>query len=148
MSIIDTAFNTLHLLYGGLWTGAVVFFAWQIRPLIAEGTLGVEPAERIVSGLRWLTRGGALVFVVTGGHMAAQSYTSTTLFGSPRGHTVLGMLACWLIVTGLVEMGAGKMLGELDAGRLRTAGKDTRLPFLAAGVLSLVLLLLGGYLAA
>lgn len=147
MATIDTAINTLHLLFGGLWAGAVVFFAWRIRPLVAAGTLDVESAERLVSDLRWLTRGGALVFVATGGHMAATTYPDGALFSTGRGHVVIAMLLTWLVVTGLVEVGAGKMLGELDEGRLRTAGKATRLPFLAAGWLSVGLLVLGGYLA-
>lgn len=147
MALIDTVFGTLHLLYGGLWTGAIAFFAWRIRPLVAEGALGVEPAVRIVSGLRWLTRGGALVFVVTGGHMAARNYPDGLLFESSNGHVVILMLVTWFVLTGLVEFGAARMLRELDAGRLRTAGRETRLPFLAAGALSLLLLVLGGYLA-
>lgn len=147
MALVDSAFRALHLIYGGLWTGAVAFFAWRIRPLVAAGTLGVDPAERIVSGLRWLTRGGALVFVVTGGHMAATYYPDGTLFSTGRGHVVVAMLVTWLVVTVLVETGAGTMLGELGEGRLQTAGKETRLPFVAAGWLSVLLLVLGGYLS-
>lgn len=146
MALIDTAFRSLHLIYGGLWTGAVLFFVWRIHPLVSQGVLGVEPADRIVSGLRWLTRGGVLVFVVTGGHMAANIYPGTNLFTTGPGHVVLLMLVCWLVLTALVEMGGAKMQSELDAGRLQTAGKDTRLPFIASGVLAFVLLVLGGYL--
>jgi hypothetical protein len=147
MALIDTVFSTLHLLYGGLWTGAVLFFVWQVRPLVADGTLSVEAADRLASGLQWLTRGGVLVFLATGGHMAANIYPGTALIDQSRGHVVLTMLVSWLVLTGLVEAGAGKMRRELDAGRLRTAGKSTRGLFLAAGGFALLLLVLGGYLA-
>lgn len=147
MALVDTVFSTLHLLYGGLWTGAVAFFAWRVRPLVADGTLGVEAADRLASGLQWLTRGGVLVFLVTGGHMAANRYPGTALVDQGRGHVVLAMLVSWLVLTALVEFGAGKMRGELGSGRLRTAGKSTRTPFLAAAAVALLLLVLGGYLA-
>lgn len=147
MALLDTATSTLHLLYGGLWTGAVLFFVWQVRPLVAAGTLGIEPANRLAAGLQWLTRGGVLVFLATGGHMAATLYPGTALVDRGRGHLVLTMLVSWLVLTALVEFGAGRMRRELDAGRLRTAGRSTRASFLAAAAVALVLLVLGGYLA-
>ncbi|AEN05120.1 hypothetical protein [Halolamina sp.] len=148
MSTVYTVFNAIHLLFAGLWAGATVFFAWRVQPLIATGDIGAVPTMAMGSGLRWLTRIGAVIFVVTGGHMAATRYGDGALFSTPRGHIVLAMLVLWLVTTGLVEMAMSKMEGELDNGRIQTAGKEIRTPLLAASVLLSVLLLLGGYLAA
>ena len=101
----------------------------------------------ITSGLRWLTRIGAVVFVVTGGHMAGTGYGDGRLFSDPMGHAVLGMLALWLVVTGLLEMSLGKVQTELGNGHIQTAGRENETLVRVAAVLSVVLLLLGGYLA-
>ncbi|MEF8799707.1 MAG: transporter [Halolamina sp.] len=148
MSTVYTVLNSIHLLFAGLWTGATVFFAWRVRPLVADGDLAVEPTMLLSSGLRWLTRISAVVFVVTGGHMAATEYGDGALLSTTQGHIVVTMLVIWLVVTGLLEMALGTMETELGEGRVRTAGKEVRVPFLAASVLLSVVLLLGGYLSA
>jgi putative copper export protein len=148
MSTVYTVLNAIHLLFAGLWTGATVFFAWRVRPLVADGDIDVHSAMAMGSGLRWLTRISAVVFVVTGGHMAATRYGDEALLSTPRGHVVVTMLVLWLVVTGLLEMALGTMKTELGEGRVRTAGREVRTPFLAASVLLSVVLLLGGYLSA
>jgi hypothetical protein len=147
MALIDTAFSMLHVLFAGLWAGTTVFYAWRIHPLLSDGDLGVTPAMSITTGLRWLTRIGAVVFVVTGGHMAGTGYGDGRLFNDPMGHAVLGMLALWLVVTGLLEMSLGKVQTELGDGHIQTAGRENETLVRVAAVLSVVLLLLGGYLA-
>jgi hypothetical protein len=147
MSLLYTVFNAVHLLFAGLWAGATVFFAWRVRPLVANGDIGVQPTMALSSGLRWLTRISAVVFVVTGGHMAATQYGAGALFASARGHIVVTMLVFWLVATGLLEMGLGKMETELGEGRIQTAGREVRVPVVTASVFLTVLLLLGGYLA-
>lgn len=148
MVTVYTILNAIHLLFGGLWAGATVFFAWRVRPLVAKGNIGAAPTLALGSGLRWLTRISAIVFVATGGYMAAIGYGDGALLSTSRGYAVVLMLVVWLIVTGLVEMSMGKMERELDEGRLQTAGKTVRTPLLAAAGLQVLLLLLGGYLTA
>ena len=147
MAIIDTAFSMLHVLFAGIWAGTTVFYAWRIHPLLSEGDIGVTSAMSITTGLRWLTRIGAVVFVVTGGHMAAMGYGDGRLFSTTTGHAVLGMLALWLIVTGLLEASIGKIQDELGDGRIQTAGRENETLIRVAATFSVVLLLLGGYLA-
>lgn len=147
MAVVNTAVGVLHLLFAGLWTGAVAFVAWQVVPLFRDGDLGVEPGTAIISGLRGLSRASALVLLLTGGHLAASRYTAATLFGSGRGHLVLTMVALWLVLTGLVEVASGRALDELEAGRLRTAGETTATLFAAAAVVALLLLVVAGLLA-
>jgi len=147
MPIVSTVMNALHLLFAGLWAGATVFFAWRVRPLAANGDIDVQPLLAMGSGLRWLTRVSAVVFVVTGGHLAATRYGDGALLSTSRGHVVLTMLVLWLVVTGLLEMALGKMETALGEGHIQTAGREARLPLLASAVLLSVVLLLGGYLA-
>ncbi|NHX36544.1 MULTISPECIES: hypothetical protein [Halolamina] len=147
MALIDTAFSMLHVLFAGVWAGTTVFYAWRIHPLLSEGDIDATSAIAITTGLRWLTRIGAVVFVVTGGHMAATGYGDGRLFSDPMGHAVLGMLALWLVVTGLLEMSIGKMQSHLGDGRIQTAGRETGTFVKAAATFSVVLLLIAGYLA-
>ena len=147
MALIDTAFSMLHVLFAGLWAGATVFYVWRIHPLLSDGEIGVAPAMTITTGLRWLTRIGAVVFVVTGGHMAAMDYGDGRLFSDPMGHAVLGMLALWLVVTGLLEAAIGRIQDALGEGKIRTAGRENETLVRAAAAFSVVLLLLGGFLA-
>ena len=147
MAIIDTAFSMLHVLFAGIWAGTTVFYAWRIHPLLVDGDLGVTSAMSITTGLRWLTRIGAVVFVVTGGHMAGTGYQDGRLFSDPMGHAVLGMLALWLVVTGLLEVSIGKIQDALGEGKIQTAGREAQTLVRVAATFSVVLLLLGGYLA-
>ena len=147
MAIIDTAFSMLHVLFAGIWAGTTVFYAWRIHPLLVDGDLGVTSAMSITTGLRWLTRIGAVVFVVTGGHMAGTGYQDGRLFSDPMGHAVLGMLALWLVVTGLLEVSIGKIQDALGEGKIQTAAREPQTLARVAATFSVVLLLLGGYLA-
>ncbi|MBP1987292.1 transporter [Halolamina salifodinae] len=147
MALLDTAFSMLHVLFAGLWTGATVFYAWRIHPLLVDGDIGVTPAMAITTGLRWLTRIGAVVFVATGGHMAGTGYADGRLFSDPMGHAVLGMLVLWLVVTGLLEAAIGKIQTALGEGKIQTAGHENETLIRVAATFSVVLLLLGGYLA-
>ncbi|GAB7093674.1 hypothetical protein JCM30237_08260 [Halolamina litorea] len=147
MALIDTTFSMLHVLFAGLWTGATIFYAWRIHPLLVDGNIGAAPTMSITTGLQWLTRIGALVFVATGGHMAGTRYGDGRLFSDPMGHAVLGMLALWLVVTALMEVSMGRIQSELDTGRIQTAGRENETLVRAAAAFSVVLLFLGGYLA-
>lgn len=148
MATALAAVTTLHVLFAGLWAGAVALVAWKVVPLIAAGDMDVAAATELLSGLRLLTRASALVFLVTGGHMAATKYGDGRLLGTTDGLVVVGMLVTWLVLTGLVEMGVGRTLSELDTGRLRTAGQENLTLFRVMGGLAVLLLLFGGYLAA
>ncbi len=143
-----TGAYVFHTLFAGLWVGAVVLTAWKVVPLARDGDMNPEVLGGITSGVSWITRIGALVFLVTGGHMAATVYGSEGLFMPPRGHVVLTMLGLWVVMTGLVEVGGSKIRSALDEGKVRTAARDGGTFLRAAAVVGLVLLVLGGYLAA
>ncbi|SHH22120.1 transporter [Halobaculum gomorrense] len=143
-----TAAYVFHTLFAGLWVGAVVLTAWKVLPLAKDGDVTPELLGGVAAGVSLITRIGAVVFVATGGHMAATVYGAEGLFAPPRGHVVLTMLTLWLVMTGLVEVGGSKIRSALDEGKVRTAARDAGTFYNAAAVVGFVLLVLGGYLAA
>ncbi|WP_225935378.1 CopD family protein [Halobaculum magnesiiphilum] len=143
-----TAAYVFHTLFAGLWVGAVVLTAWKVIPLARDGDASPELLGSVVSGVSTITRVGAIVFVATGGHMAATVYGAEGLFAPPRGHVVLTMLTLWLVMTGLVEVGGSKVRSALEQRKVRTAARDAGTFYNAAAVVGFVLLVLGGYLAA
>lgn len=142
-----TAAYVFHTLFAGLWVGAVVLTAWKVIPLAKDGDVSPELLGGVTSGVSTLTRVGAVVFVATGGHMAATVYGTEGLFMPPRGHVVLTMLALWVVMTGLVEVGGSKIRSALEQGKVRTAARDADAFLKVAAVVGLVLLVLGGYLS-
>ncbi|MEF8853532.1 MAG: transporter [Haloarculaceae archaeon] len=149
MALIDTALYAVHLLFGGVWTGSVVFATFAILPTARDGVANAEPLVPVVSKLRTLSRVSAVVVLATGGHMAAEAagYTVASLTGTARGHLVLGMVALWVALIGLVEVGGGKLADGFDEMKVREPAREARPFFLAATVVSLLLLLDAGLLA-
>lgn len=148
MVSVLSASATLHLLFGALWAGGVIFVVWRVLPLVAAGEIKIDPARKLAAGTRWLTRGGALVTLATGGHLAGALYTPAELTGTTRGYAVLGMTALWLVMAGLVEVGMSRYVDALDERKLRTAGRAATTPMRLAAVVAVLVLLLGGWLAA
>lgn len=148
MALLDAAVVGGHLLFAGLWAGSVLFTTWRVLPLLDSDTLRAESADALVGGLVSLSRVSAIALLVTGGHMAGTAYTAGSLFGSPRGHLVLTMVALWAALAGLVEVGAGRLRAELDRGRVRTAADASRRFLGGASLVAVALLLVGGALSA
>jgi len=146
MSTLDTGMYTLHLLFGGLWTGAVVFVTVGVLPTAKSGVANAEPLGRVVGRLRNLSRLSALVMLATGGHMAGTGYTVDSLTGTPRGHLVLTMLGLWVLLIGLVEVGGGKLADGFDRKKVRGPAREARPFMLAASGVSVLLLLVAGLL--
>ncbi|MFB6087908.1 MAG: CopD family protein [Haloarculaceae archaeon] len=147
MSALDTAMYATHLLFAGLWAGSVVFVTWGVLPTAMDGRANAEPLAAVVGRLRTISRASALFLLVSGGHMASQGYDVASLTGSTRGHLVLGMVALWLALMGLVEVASGKLADGFDRKKVREPAREAR-PFLrAASAVAVLLLLVGGVLA-
>jgi predicted tellurium resistance membrane protein TerC len=116
MSTATTASTVLHLAFGGLWTGSVLFVAVGVLPA-ASGSYALD---RVLDRLAWVTRASALVVLLTGGHLFATGYTVGSLTASTRGLLVLAMVALWLALTALVEAGVAR--GEEGGVRLLQGG--------------------------
>lgn len=148
--MVDAALLTtsvLHLLFAGLWTGAVVFVTWALLPLARRGEIQPGPVRATVGNLRTLSRASALVLLLTGGHMAGAGYTTESLTGTTSGNLVLAMVALWFVLIALVEVGGGRLLGGLDEGKLREPARNATRLFQAAALVSLLLLVVAGALA-
>mgnify|MGYP000600799906 FL=1 len=147
MNLVNPILWSVHVGFAVLWTGSVLFVALAVLPPALHGDVGGDALGSIVGRLRWITRIAALAFLASGGHMAGTLYTFESLTGTGRGHLVLTMIALWFLITGLVEVGSGKLADGLDAGKLREPARDAK-PFLygAAG-LSVALIATAGLLA-
>jgi hypothetical protein len=147
MAAIDTAVQTVHVLFAGLWTGSVVLFAIGVLPSGVQGDIGTEPLARITGSLTTLSRVSVLLLLVTGGHLAGTLYTVETLTGTTRGYLVLAMVGLWLVMAGLVEVGGSRMREGLAADKIRTPARESRPFYRGAAVVAVLSLVDAGLLA-
>lgn len=144
--VVDTAMYTVHTAFAALWAGSVLFVAAVILPLAMNAELSPEAFGSVVSKLQWITRASALLLLVTGGHLAGTLYTVDTLTGTTRGHLVLAMLAFWVGLAVVVEIGSAKANRGIDAKKIREPARAAR-PFYGLGAaFATGLLVVGGLL--
>jgi uncharacterized membrane protein len=146
MTTVDTAVNAIHLLFAGLWAGSAFFVARGLLPAARAGDVDATPLRRLIGRFRTGSRVASVVLLATGGHLAGRRYTAETLFGTTRGYLVVAMVVLWLAMTGLIEVGAGKLLDGLDERKVRAPARSATPFFLAAAVAAATLLLVGGVL--
>ncbi|WP_396613212.1 transporter [Haloferax sp. S1W] len=146
MALIDTTIATVHMLVGGLWMGSVLFFAVGVLPTARAGNIRAAAFESVISRLTMGSRIGALLMFATGGHLAGTRYTAGSLFGSTRGHLVLGMLGLWFVLTALVEVGGSKAKSGLAEKKVRTPAEDAAPFYLGAAASAVGLLVIAGLL--
>jgi len=147
MNALNPVMWSVHVGFAVLWTGGVLFVALAVLPRPLRGEIDGSALGSIVDRLRWITRIAAVAFLASGGHMAGTLYTFDSLTGSARGHLVLTMIALWFLITGLVEVGSGKLTSGLDAGKLREPARDAKPFFYGAAGLSVALIITAGLLA-
>ncbi|ESP88071.1 CopD family protein [Candidatus Halobonum tyrrellensis] len=148
MPLALTLAYVLHTLFAGLWVGAVAFTAWKVVPAAKAGDATPESLAAVAGGLSTLTRVAALLFLATGGYMAATVYGSEGLFAPPRGHLVLTMLGLWIVMTGLVEVATSRIDDATAENKVRTGAREAGTLLTAAAGVGVVLLCIGGYLVA
>ena len=146
MSTVDTVVAATHLLFAGIWTGSVVYFALSILPVAARGNLDATPLSSLAGSLRRVSRVSALLLFLTGGHMAGTQYTVDSLLGSTPGWFVLCMLGLWFVLAGLVEVGTGKVIDGTDQRKVREPARAAKRVFQAAALVAGLLLVDGGLL--
>jgi phosphatidylglycerophosphate synthase len=143
-----TVSYVVHMLFGALMTGAVLFFAYGVNPVAHAGNMGPDTLATATGKLTTVTRVSALLVFLTGGHQAGVLYTVESLTGTGRGHLVLTMLVLWLAMVAFVEVGASKLREGTDRDKVRTPAREAR-PFLRlASVAALLVLVDAGLLAA
>lgn len=144
---VDIGMYVLHVAFAALWTGGVLFLVLGVFPAARSGTIGNDVFRTIVDRMRWVTRIGAVVFLVTGGHLAASRYSIEALTGTGSGHLVLTMLGLWLVLVGVMEYGSTKLDAAVNRSGVSDAIEETRTIFLVAAALAILLLVDAGILA-
>lgn len=138
--------RTVHLLAAGLWAGSVFFAATAAFPLARDGPLGGETIERLSLRLVWISRGSAVLLLLTGGHVAAAEYTAGRLVGSLEGQLVLAMTLLWAVLIGLVEVGTREIRTDGVGLQREPVVRATR-TMQAAAVVAVGLLVVAGLLS-
>ncbi|QCC60898.1 copper resistance protein CopD [Natrinema thermotolerans] len=142
------AARTLHLVFAALWAGSVCFVAAVVLPLARDGAFNTTHPLEVISGkLTTVSRVSSLVLFLSGGHLAGRTYTSETLFGSTNGHLVLAMVALWLVLTALVEIGSKRLETGLTGKKIREPARDALPVFRAAAIAAVGLLVVAGLLS-
>jgi len=147
MTTLLEATYAVHLLFAGLWAGGVVFVTLGVLPSAREGAMDPEPLGTAFDRLTTVSRVSAVVLFLTGGHMARRVYTAETLTGTTDGYLVLAMIALWLALAALVEVGAGRVGDGVDEKKVRQPARSATPLYQAASVVGAVLLLAGGVLS-
>ncbi|WP_336133533.1 transporter [Natronomonas amylolytica] len=144
--VLDTVMYIVHTAFAALWSGSVLFVAAAVLPLAMDGDLAPEAFGSIVSKLQWVTRGSAALLFISGGHLAGTLYDVESLTGSGNGHLVLAMLALWLGLAAVVEIGSAKAHRGVDENKIREPARAARPFYLVGAVFAAGLLLVAGLL--
>lgn len=148
MEPVEVAAWVVHSLFAGVWTGSVLFLTLAVLPLARNGTLNATPLASIAGKIKTISRASALLMFVTGGHMAAQRYTSETLVESGGGHLVLSMLTFWFLLMATVEIGGAKLTKGTERDKVRQPATEARPFFLAGSLFAVALLVIAGLISA
>lgn len=140
MDPVGIASLSIHWLVAGIWAGSVVFVTLAVLPLGRDGSLQPDTLRSLVGTATTLSRISAVLLPLTGAYMAVESYTVDSITGTGRGHLLLTMIVLWVVLMGMVEVGASKIRSGTDQDKLREPARAAR-PFFIAGSLAAVLLL-------
>lgn len=149
MAIADTVSLVVHVLVGAVWVGAVAFAVGGVLPVAREGRLNADPLGAIAGRLRNVTRAGAVLLLLTGGHLlVAKGYLGERLLGSGEGHLVATMAVLWLVATGLTEAGTGHLVDGTGDDKVREPARRATRLLQAAGVVGGLILVDAAFLIA
>lgn len=146
---LDAAMRTVHLLFAAVWVGSVVYVTFGVLPLARAGDINAAPVDRMAGTLTTVSRASSVVLLLTGGHLAGQFYTvdggeGFGLFSSTQGHLVLTMVALWLVLTGLVEVGTSKLSDGTKQKKVRSPAREATPLLRGASLVGLLLVVDAG----
>lgn len=144
--VLDTVVYTIHTGFAAIWAGSVIFVTAAVLPLAMDADVAPEVFGHVVNRLQWVTRASAVLLFLTGGHLAGTRYTAGSLTGSARGHLVLTMLALWLLLAAVVEVGSARATRGVADGKIREPARAARPFYLAGALFAVGLLIVAGML--
>ena len=137
--------QTTHLIFAAIWAGSVFYVAFVVLPLARDGAFNsTKPLEGIVGNLTTISRLSSVVLLLSGGHLAGTRYTAEGLFGTINGQLVLVMVALWLALAALVEIGGKRLESGLNGKKLREPASNTLGLYRLAAVVAVALLVVSG----
>lgn len=136
MALLDSIAVGAHVVFGALWTGAVVFTALFAGGLSKHASTAL--GDLVVDRLRLLSRSSAVVTFLSGGYLA-MGYDHTTFTSTTSGMLISVMVALWFVLMVTVEVGASRVLDGEGRGKTMLG---------VAGIVALLLLLDVGLLMA
>ena len=144
--MVDTFLaQTTHLVFAAIWAGSVFYVAFVVLPLARDGAFNTTKPLEVISGkLTTISRVSALVLLLTGGHLAGTQYTADSLVETTNGQLVLVMVALWLVLAALVEVGAKRLEAGLNGKKLREPASDALGLYRGAAVVAIALLVVAG----
>ncbi|WP_227132563.1 transporter [Halorubellus salinus] len=140
MVMVEVVVRTIHLVVAAMWVGSVSFFAFGVLPLAREGSLNAAPLERFTQRLQVGSRLASVLLLLSGGYMISLAEYERSLLSSTSGHLVLGMVVLWVALTGLVEVGASRVLEGAEDLKVRTPAKRATAVLRAATLVGVLLL--------
>lgn len=147
MSLADAVVAGLHLVFGAVWAGSVLFITFAVVPIARDGLLDSEPLARLTDRFKLIARSGATVTLLTGAHQAVTMYSVDGLLETTRGHLIVAMVVLWVALAALSEIGAGKLTDGTEKRKVRTPASEARPFLLAASAVAVLLLLDAGWLS-
>lgn len=140
MAIVEVVVRAIHLVVAATWVGSVSFFAFGVLPLAREGSLNAAPLERFTERLQVGSRLASILLLLSGGYMISLAGYEESLLSTPAGYLVLAMVVLWLALTGLVEVGASRVLAGAEDLKVRTPAKRATTVLRVAAVVGVLLL--------
>ncbi|MFB6081530.1 MAG: hypothetical protein ABEJ67_01785 [Halanaeroarchaeum sp.] len=136
MALLDSIAVVVHVLFAGLWTGAVAYAA---AIAMDADRLGDGGRELVADRLKNISRTSAVAMLLSGGYLAG-AYGGGYFMNTTRGLLLSAMVVLWLVLMVTVELGAGRLTkGEGGAkGTLLVAAAVAILLLLDAGVVSVL----------
>lgn len=141
MALAETAAYAFHLVFAGLWTGAVLFTSYAVVPAARAGDATPDLLRTVAGKLSTVNRTSSLLMLLSGAYLWVVLDYTTRFPDDPASHLVLTMVVLWFALTGLVEVGVARLGDAGGTRKVRQPASDAR-PFLLGASAVAVLLLL------
>ncbi|HET7324221.1 MAG TPA: hypothetical protein VFJ06_07810 [Halococcus sp.] len=146
MVAIYTLMDVLHLVVAGVWAGWTMFMAALVVPVARDGRLGADALDWMTGWFVRVSQAAPVIMLLTGGYMVSQGAITGTPLDSLRGQLVVTMVVLWIVLSGLSNAAGRRLTDGIEAGGVESAAHRTTMLFYGAGVVALLLLVVGGWL--